>query len=57
MIGPTRVMSYTYLNPVLVLLVGLGFGEALPPVMTWPGLVLVVVATVILQRTRPAADS
>jgi drug/metabolite transporter (DMT)-like permease len=56
-IGPTRVMSYTYLNPVLVLLVGLGFGEALPPVMTWPGLVLVVVATVILQRTRPAADS
>lgn len=53
-IGPTRVMSYTYLNPVLVLLIGLGFGEPLPTLATWPGLLLIVGATFILQRAGAA---
>ena len=51
-IGPTRVLSYTYLNPAFVLLIGLGFGDPLPPLATYPGLVLIVGATFILQRTK-----
>jgi drug/metabolite transporter (DMT)-like permease len=50
-IGPTKVMSYTYLNPAFVLLVGLLFGDGLPPPMTYPGLVLIIAATFILQRS------
>lgn len=68
-IGPTRVMAYTFLNPVLVLLIGLGLGDSLPPLATWPGMVLAVAATVVLQSnvtgwtraagpgSRPAAQS
>ncbi len=48
-IGPTRVTSYTYLNPALVLLIGLASGEALPAPATYPGLLLIVGATFILQ--------
>ena len=44
------MVSYIYLNPALVLLIGLGFGEPLPPLATYPGLILIVGATVILQR-------
>jgi drug/metabolite transporter (DMT)-like permease len=51
-IGPTRVMSFTYLNPALVLIIGLIMGDALPPLATWPGLVLIIGATVILQRPQ-----
>ena len=53
-IGPTRVASYTYLNPAFVLLIGLAFGEPLPPAATYPGLLLIIGATFILQRTKPA---
>lgn len=53
-IGPTKVMSYTYLNPALVLLIGLALGQAAPPVATYPGFVLIVVATFVLQWSRPA---
>ena len=56
-IGPTRVMSYTYLNPVLVVLIGIGFGEPLPALTTYPGLVLIVGATVILQRTQAPVNA
>ncbi|MBT4043935.1 MAG: hypothetical protein HOF11_10570, partial [Rhodospirillaceae bacterium] len=49
-IGPTKVMSFTYLNPPLVLLIGLGFGDHLPPMATYPGLILIIGATIILQR-------
>ena len=52
LIGPTRVMSYTYLNPALVLIIGLAFGEPLPPLETYPGLALIIGATFILQRMR-----
>ncbi|MFP6709703.1 MAG: hypothetical protein VCE75_27505, partial [Alphaproteobacteria bacterium] len=31
LIGPTRVVSYIYVNPALVLLIGLGFGEPCRP--------------------------
>ena len=36
LIGATRVVSYIYLNPALVLLIGTGFGEPLPPLATYP---------------------
>jgi len=49
-IGPTKVMSYTYLNPVLVLIIGLIFGDGAPPSLTYPGLLLAVGATIVLQR-------
>ncbi|WP_170403397.1 DMT family transporter [Ruegeria arenilitoris] len=48
-IGPTRVAAYTFLNPALVLVIGLAFGGTLPPLATWPGVMLVIVATVVLQ--------
>ena len=61
MIGPTRVVSYTFLNPALVLLIGIPFRTALPPSATWLGVILVVMATIVLQsnlgfrtpRTKP----
>jgi len=48
-IGPTKVSSYTYVNPVLVLIIGLVMGQDAPPALTYPGLVLVLGATVVLQ--------
>ncbi len=48
-IGPTKVMSYTYLQPGLVMVVGLPLGQALPPAMTWLGLGLTALATLVLQ--------
>ncbi len=49
-IGPTKVMSYTYLNPALVLIIGMLLGHAMPPLATYPGMILIVAATVVLQR-------
>ena len=53
-IGPTKVMSYTYLNPALVPAIGLALGDGLPPLATYPGLALIVAATVVLQWSTPA---
>lgn len=47
-IGPTRVVSYTFLNPALVILIGVAFGAPLPPASTWPGAILVLIATIVL---------
>jgi len=49
-IGPTKVMSYTYLHPTLVLLIGLALGDEAPPLLTYPGFLLVIGATFVLQR-------
>ena len=51
-IGPTKVMSYTYLNPALVLAIGLALGETAPPLATYPGLLLIIAATFVLQRSK-----
>jgi drug/metabolite transporter (DMT)-like permease len=53
-IGPTKTMSYTYLNPALVLVMGLAVGEAAPPLATYPGLVIIVAATLVLQWSEQA---
>ena len=49
-LGPTRVMAYSYLYPVLVLLLDWGMGHGLPPAVILPGVVIVSMATVVLQR-------
>lgn len=49
-IGPTKVMSYTYLNPFLVILFGVALGHELPPAAILPGLLFTFAATCVLQR-------
>jgi len=56
-IGPTKVMSYTFLNPVLVLLIGLLSGAALPPLATYPGFLLVLAATTVVQMSRTSGST
>ncbi|MEO1248345.1 MAG: DMT family transporter, partial [Pseudomonadota bacterium] len=53
-IGPTKVMAYSYLNPSLVLLIGLLLGTESPPMITYPGIALTVAATFVLQRSSSA---
>lgn len=53
-IGPTRVVSYTFLNPALVLTLGLMLGDSLPPLAAWPGVLLTIAATIVLQTTLTA---
>jgi len=43
-------MSYTYLNPALVVFLGAALGGELPPPAIFPGLFLTLLATLILQR-------
>lgn len=54
-IGPVKVMSYTFLNPAVVLVIGLALGEAWPPLATYPGLLFVIAATFVLQWVAPAS--
>lgn len=49
-IGPTRVAGYGYLSPVFVVVIEFTLGKGLPSLMTWPGLILVITATIVLQR-------
>ena len=56
-LGPTRVMSYTYLTPALVVLLDWALGRGLPPLMTLPGVFIIVGAMFVVQsgavRTVP----
>lgn len=54
-IGPTKTVSYTYLHPMLVLVMGLALGENLPSAVTYPGFVLIFAAMYILLRAKPSA--
>lgn len=49
-IGPTRVTSYSYLNPALVVLIEWIAGQGLPPLVTLPGVAIILVATFVVQR-------
>ncbi len=49
-IGPTRVISYGYLNPALVVVVEWAMGMGLPTLMTLPGVAIIVAATFVVQR-------
>ncbi|MDP6705275.1 MAG: DMT family transporter [Alphaproteobacteria bacterium] len=48
-LGPTRVMSYGYLNPALVVAVEWLLGKGLPTLATLPGVLIIVVATFVVQ--------
>ena len=49
-IGPTRVQAYSYALPAIVLLLDLALGKSAPPLMTIPGLAIVLVASLVVQR-------
>lgn len=49
-LGPTRVMAYSYFYPAFVLLINWGLGKGLPPAIVLPGVVVISLATVALQR-------
>jgi drug/metabolite transporter (DMT)-like permease len=49
-IGPTRVTSYSYLIPAFVVGIEWLAGQGLPPPMTLPGIAVILIAIVVLQR-------
>lgn len=49
-LGPTRVMAYSYLYPGLVLVLELALGHGLPPLPVIPGVLVVLAAMFVLQR-------
>lgn len=48
-VGPTRVMSYGYLTPALVVAFDWALGKGLPDPMTLPGVAIIVVAMFVVQ--------
>lgn len=49
-LGPTRVMAYSYFYPAFVLAINWGLGNGLPPLVTWPGVLVVSLSIIVLQR-------
>lgn len=49
-LGPTRVMTYSYLYPPMVLVIDWLFGHGLPSLRTIIGVLIIVPAMVIVQR-------
>jgi drug/metabolite transporter (DMT)-like permease len=49
-LGPTRVMAYSYFYPAFVLIINWMLGKGLPPAVILPGVAVVTLATVVLQR-------
>jgi len=49
-LGPTRVMAYSYLYPVFVVVIDWGLGHGLPPAIVLPGIIVVLSAMIVLQR-------
>lgn len=48
-LGPTRVMAYSYFYPAFVLLIDWSLGKGLPPAIILPGILVVSLATVVVQ--------
>ena len=48
-LGPTRVMSYSYLTPAFVVVIEWAMGKGLPPPMTLPGVAIIVAAMFVVQ--------
>lgn len=49
-LGPTRVMAYSYCYPAFVLLINWSLGNGLPPLLTLPGVAVVSITIIVLQR-------
>ncbi|MEQ9087201.1 MAG: DMT family transporter [Alphaproteobacteria bacterium] len=59
-LGPTRVVAYSFATPVLVVGIDLLFGKPLPPLIVWPGIVIVLAAIAVVQtgaRPPPVATA
>lgn len=55
-IGPTRVMAYSYLYPALVLLLDTILGKGWPGSIVVPGVLVVLVAMFVIQRSAGQGD-
>lgn len=57
-IGPTRVAAYYYISPLLVVLLEAALGRGFPPLMTLPGVIIVIGASFVIERgaATPAAS-
>jgi len=55
-LGPTRVMAYSYFYPAFVLLINWSLGKELPPAAILPGVAVVTLATVALQRESKTSN-
>ncbi|MDR9501960.1 MAG: DMT family transporter [Desulfurivibrionaceae bacterium] len=53
-LGPTRVMAYSYFYPAFVLLINWFFGKGLPPLIILPGVIVVTLASLVLQQVAKA---
>jgi len=49
-IGPTRVQAYSYLLPALVIVIDWALGKGLPSLLTVPGVLIVLAASLVIQR-------
>ena len=49
-LGPTRVQSYSYLLPAFVLAIDWAIGKGLPSALTIPGILIVLAASLVIQR-------
>jgi drug/metabolite transporter (DMT)-like permease len=56
-IGPTKVMAYSYLYPGFVLVIDLVLGHGWPAGSIVPGILLVLLAMFMIQRTAKAPSS
>lgn len=51
MIGPTRTISYSYLYPMLVVVLEFSMGHGIPPIRIFPGIALTCGAMLLLLRS------
>ncbi len=51
-IGPTRVMAYSYLYPSLVICIEVLMGKGWPQSQTFPGVLIVLVAMFVIQKSE-----
>ena len=49
-LGGNKVAAYTYLNPSLVVVINWAIGKGFPPLKVLPGVLIVLLATLVLQR-------
>lgn len=56
-LGATRVQAYTYFVPALVVLLDWAVGRGFPTLMTLPGIGIVLIASVVIQRGAIREDA
>jgi len=56
-LGPTRVMAYSYFYPAFVLVINWGLGNGLPPLVILPGVLVVSLSIIVLQRGASGFES